>query len=120
MVSGGPIENPATGCYSLESRLAALPNLATMRSNKLFLFTVACFALAVCRLRAVEPPMKLPAPADREVDFVRDVQPLLQKNCFSCHGSEHQEGGLRLDQKKRALDGGDSGVEIVAGKSAES
>src|SRR5439155_13999765 len=33
---------------------------------------------------------------------------------------EHQEGGLRLDQKKRAMGGGDSGAEIVPGKSAES
>jgi hypothetical protein len=54
------------------------------------------------------------------VDFVSEVQPLLQKNCFSCHGAEHQEGGLRLDQKQRGLVGGDSGAEIIAGKSAES
>jgi hypothetical protein len=67
-----------------------------------------------------EPGSKLPPPAVRTVDFVSDIQPLLQKNCFSCHGAEHQEGGLRLDQKKRALVGGDSGVEIVAGKSGES
>ncbi|MBW8884589.1 MAG: DUF1549 domain-containing protein [Planctomycetia bacterium] len=62
----------------------------------------------------------LPAPATRKIDFATDVLPLLKKNCFSCHGSEHQEGGLRLDVKKRALDGGDSGVEFVAGKSSES
>ena len=62
----------------------------------------------------------LPPAATRTVDFAADIQPLLQKNCFSCHGPEQQEGGLRLDQKKRALDGGDSGAELVAGKSAES
>jgi hypothetical protein len=62
----------------------------------------------------------LPPAAERTVDFAKDIQPLLQKNCYSCHGSEHQEGGLRLDQKKRALEGGDSGAEIVAGKSADS
>src|SRR5436305_3431160 len=62
----------------------------------------------------------LPAPATRKIDFAVDVLPLLKKNCFSCHGSEHQEGGLRLDVKKRALDGGDSGVEFVVGKSGES
>src|SRR5262249_23687195 len=62
----------------------------------------------------------LPPSATRTVDFATDIQPLFQKNCFSCHGSEHQEGGLRLDQKQRALIGGDSGAEIVAGKSAGS
>src|SRR5262245_20810167 len=67
-----------------------------------------------------EPISPLPPPATREVDFAKNIRPLFQKNCFSCHGAEHQEGGLRLDQKKRSLDGGDSGAEIVAGKSAES
>lgn len=63
---------------------------------------------------------ELPPAAARAVDFTTEIEPLLRKNCFSCHGAEHQEGGLRLDQKQRALTGGDSGAEIVAGKSAES
>jgi Protein of unknown function (DUF1553)/Protein of unknown function (DUF1549)/Planctomycete cytochrome C len=75
-----------------------------------------CAAIAA----AAEPAASLPPPATRAVDFATDIQPLLQKNCYSCHGQEHQEGGLRLDQKKRAFDGGDNGAEIVAGKSAES
>ncbi|HEX5102988.1 MAG TPA: DUF1549 domain-containing protein, partial [Pirellulaceae bacterium] len=81
-----------------------------------FLLTVLAFALA----RADEEAPKLPPPASRTVEFAQDIQPLLQKNCYSCHGPEMQEGGLRLDQKKRALEGGDSGAEIVPGKSAES
>jgi hypothetical protein len=54
------------------------------------------------------------------VDFAREIQPLLRKHCFSCHGEEVQEGGLRLDQKKHALAGGDSGPEIIPAKSADS
>jgi len=65
-------------------------------------------------------PDQLPPPAQRTVDFAKHIEPLLKKNCHSCHGSEQQQGGLRLDQKKRALDGGDSGREIIAGKSADS
>src|SRR4051812_17118791 len=107
---------PAAHRYG--SRLAAFSSFVTMRSIKLLL--IAAALLVNHALRADEQANKLPAPAGREVDFVRDIQPLLQKNCFSCHGPEHQEGGLRLDQKKRALDGGDSGAEIVAGQSAES
>jgi hypothetical protein len=63
---------------------------------------------------------KLPPPAERMVDFVPDVQPLLRTTCYSCHGPEVQEGGLRLDVKKRALEGGDGGAVIVPGKSGES
>ncbi len=61
-----------------------------------------------------------PTAPNRPVDFVDHVLPILQKHCFSCHGDEKQESGLRLDQKKRALAGGESGVVIVPGKSAES
>ena len=60
------------------------------------------------------------ADADRKVDFVADVQPILRKTCYSCHGGEEQEAGLRLDVKARALEGGDSGKSIVAGDSANS
>ncbi len=62
----------------------------------------------------------LPEPAERDVDFVKDVRPILQRSCFSCHGAEAQEGGLRLHRRTDALAGGDSGPAWVNGKSAES
>lgn len=60
-----------------------------------------------------------PAAEDR-VDFVDHVLPILQKHCFSCHGEEQAESGLRLDLKQRALAGGDSGPVIETGNSAGS
>ncbi|MCA9132544.1 MAG: PSD1 domain-containing protein, partial [Planctomycetales bacterium] len=54
--------------------------------------------------------------ASDPVDFVRDIRPLLMDHCFACHGSENQEGGLRLDIRTRALEGGDSGPAILAGQ----
>ncbi len=59
------------------------------------------------------------ADSDEQVDFVRDIKPLLQKHCVECHGADAQEGGLRLDVRSVALEGGDSGYAIVAGKSSE-
>ncbi len=80
-----------------------------------------CLALsAAADEPAGRPDAKLPPAVERTVDFATDIQPLLRKNCYSCHGAEHQEGGLRLDQKKRALEGGDSGAAIASGKSADS
>ena len=61
----------------------------------------------------------LPAAVERKVEF-GEIEPILRKNCFSCHGAEHQESGLRLDVKMRALEGGDNGAAIKPGKSAES
>ena len=51
-----------------------------------------------------------------QVDFTRDVQPILQKHCYTCHSGERVLGGsLRLDVRAAAMKGGDSGVAIVPG-----
>ena len=42
-----------------------------------------------------------------EIDFVRDVQPILEHNCVSCHREDNDKGGVRLDNKKAAFDGED-------------
>ena len=52
--------------------------------------------------------------------FSTQVRPLLVARCISCHGPEVQEGGLRLDLRRRALLGGDSGPVIVALRSESS
>src|SRR5688500_8515286 len=65
-------------------------------------------------------PAKLPPPADRKVDYVKDVQPIFAAACFSCHGEKKQQSGFRLDRKAHALKGGEIGVAVVPGKSADS
>lgn len=56
-----------------------------------------------------------------EVIFSRDVQPLLAKHCFGCHGPDKAEGGLRLDMAERAVAELDSGARaIVPGDGAAS
>src|SRR5436305_1754500 len=63
---------------------------------------------------------KLPPPVDRKIDFTKDIQPIFENHCYDCHGPKKQEASLRWDQKNSALKGGESGVAIVPGKSAES
>ena len=63
---------------------------------------------------------KLPPPADREIDFAKDVRPLLEKFCWRCHGEKKQESGLRLDSREALLKGGDLGQVIAAGDSERS
>jgi hypothetical protein len=62
----------------------------------------------------------LPPAAKTKVEFARDIEPLLAKRCYVCHGTQQQMSGLRLDQKDAALKGGASGVDIRPGKSADS
>jgi Protein of unknown function (DUF1553)/Protein of unknown function (DUF1549)/Planctomycete cytochrome C len=63
---------------------------------------------------------KLPPPAAREVDFVRDVRPLFEARCWKCHGEAKHESGLSLFRKEPAFAGGDNGKAFEPGKSAES
>ena len=69
---------------------------------------------------AVGDLSKLPPAADRKADFTKDIQPLFETSCYGCHGPKKHEAGLRLDQKSGALKGGESGLAIVPGKSADS
>src|SRR4051812_23892812 len=36
-------------------------------------------------------------------DYVRDIRPIFETSCYSCHGEKVQSGGLRLDQKASAI-----------------
>ena len=55
-----------------------------------------------------------------DVDYLRDIKPLLTQQCGKCHGPTKQENGLRLDTTASGLRGGDAGAAITPGKSAES
>src|SRR5712692_6501457 len=81
-----------------------------------------CSIPLVCLLTATSAAQssKLPPVANINVDSNRDVKPVLQANCYSCHGRSQQLSGLRLDIKVPALRGGDSGVVIIPGNSAQS
>ena len=59
--------------------------------------------------------------ASAEINFSRDVRPVLASRCFECHGPDRQESGLRLDRRESAFRETDSGgVAIVAGKPQDS
>lgn len=65
------------------------------------------FGLAVALLST-----PVAAPAD-DIDFKRDIAPILEERCWYCHGEDEQESGLRLDLRPNMLRGGDSGLAAV-------
>ena len=70
---------------------------------------------------AVAGNRDLPPPATTDVDFSRQVEPILRDRCFACHGANVQLSGLRLDERSHALKGGDSGLpSVIPGDSAQS
>ncbi len=54
------------------------------------------------------------------VDFVADVQPILRRHCFRCHGSQNQEAGLQLNRRASGFGEADSGEPIIIKRDPES
>ena len=81
-----------------------------------FVLAVTCSSNSPAADNAALPPV-----ASRDIDFVRDIQPIFRTRCHACHNAAKQRGGLRLDLKSAALRGGESyAPAIVPGKSADS
>lgn len=57
---------------------------------------------------------------NRPVDFAKEIYPLLEVKCFSCHGEKTHRAELRLDGQSTAFKGGIHGPVIIAGKAHES
>ncbi|MCH2583739.1 MAG: hypothetical protein MK138_03115 [Planctomycetes bacterium] len=56
----------------------------------------------------------------QQVDFAKEVYPVLESNCFKCHGEKKAKAKLKLHTSADVLKGGKSGKVIEPGKSAES
>jgi mono/diheme cytochrome c family protein len=82
------------------------------------LLVVALLGVGVLGADAGKPT--LPAAASGPIDFVREVQPILQTQCVACHGANKHKGGLRLDTAEQMARGGDRGPILKRGDSAGS
>lgn len=48
-----------------------------------------------------------------EIDFNRDILPILTASCLDCHGPDEQESKFRVDSRVALLKGGDLGVPAI-------
>ena len=59
--------------------------------------------------------------ADAKVDYATQIQPILARHCYACHGAKKRESNYRLDVRELALSAGDYGEPpIVAGNAEDS
>ena len=49
----------------------------------------------------------------RRIDFVKDIKPILEASCVSCHREGHDKGDLRLDERQYAFEAGEYGAVVV-------
>ena len=61
-----------------------------------------------------------PRASSQEIDFADSIMPILRERCYTCHSEIQQMGGLRLDRRDDALQGGKSGAVIIPGDGAGS
>ena len=83
-------------------------------TKKLSLVCVICLAVATFN-RSVTP-----ANAQTPVSFSKDIQPILEQNCWGCHGPSMQSSRLDLSTLENALRGGARGSAIVQGEAEHS
>jgi hypothetical protein len=63
---------------------------------------------------------KLPPSAQLQIDFGRDIKPILTNNCYRCHSGDQPKSHFPLTSRETALKGGTEGVDILPGQSAKS
>jgi hypothetical protein len=93
-----------------ESRGAAPPLLR--------LFIV--LGLTGAALAPARPGVAAPPPPARPVSFAREVAPILDRWCVSCHGSREAHAALRLDSLGGVMRGGETGPVVIPGNPADS
>lgn len=57
--------------------------------------------------------------AAEPVEFAIEIQPLLARRCFACHGPDKKESGLQLNLRDSMVGVAESGKQAVVPKSAE-
>ncbi len=55
-----------------------------------------------------------------QVDFAKEIVPVLKQNCFACHNAKKAKADLNLESPQDMIAGGDSGSSLVPGKPDES
>jgi mono/diheme cytochrome c family protein len=84
------------------------------------LLVVAAIVLTACGAPA-SAPVVLPAHTpSTTVSFSKDVLPIFQASCVSCHGGEKTSKGLDLKTYASLMTGSQSGAVIVSGNAANS
>ena len=85
-----------------------------------FICTLLLTVLLAPRVQAQTPIPITDLKRAEEVDFGKEILPLLRKNCLACHSQTEANGELVLEGPAGMFKGGDTGPAVVPGKSAES
>jgi len=108
VIAHGPVSELTPAGVENQNQSVTRPSNFPGRGGARVVYVVWLLALAVGRAAA--------AP----VDFSKEIKPILESSCLSCHGEEKPKGGLRLTTRAMAVKGGENGTALVPGKPGES
>jgi Planctomycete cytochrome C len=95
-----------------------MPNNLIQTARLLWLAALLCCASTdAADAQSLEQPMEQNMAARTISERAVGI---LKTRCIACHGSEKNEGGLRLDSLEHVLRGGDRGTAIRVGQAGES
>ena len=89
--------------------------LSVLRSTLAFSLVIVMSASAVAEgieIATIE--------RENDVDFQKDILPVLRKKCLACHNETDAESDLVLESPAAILKGGFEGPSVIAGNSDES
>ena len=81
--------------------------------------TLRMFALVAIGI-ALTDGLGLAQEKSNKIDFAAQIQPILARKCYSCHGPDLQEGGLRFDNRETVVGEAESGKHAVVCGQADS
>jgi hypothetical protein len=122
-VSGSSSQSQASGSFPppgtsldpviLRNEALAMTTVFPSRLDPARFFRMAALAMLTVGLAGAAPP---------DLDFNRDIRPILAENCFSCHGFDEtsRKADLRLDVAEAAYEDRDGIVAVKPGSLDES
>jgi hypothetical protein len=90
-----------------------LTNLRVLRGS----FPAGLVSVLCCSFSTL---YSVPDLSAAEIDFEKQVAPILVQNCVKCHNPAKARAGLNLSTRELALKGSDAGEVLIPGKPEES
>lgn len=75
-------------------------------------FLLSVFAALICTPAASATP--------KQVDFQKQIQPILAKKCYACHGPDETEGGVSFTSREAAMAETEAGNHAIVAGDVES